>query len=69
MELISLKCPYPNCTNVMILELLEKNESARFKKMGNKVPGGYEDVIMLACPSNHQFNVSLASIHRTSFQP
>ena len=68
MELISLKCPHPNCTNVLVLELLGKGESARFKKIGGKAPGG-EDVAVLACPSGHHFHVSFGSIHRTSFQP
>ena len=68
MELISLKCPHRDCTNVLVLELLEEGEHARFKKMGNKV-SGYEDVILLACPSGHHFHISFASVHRTSFQP
>lgn len=67
MELISLKCSHPKCSNVLVLELLEKGESARFKKIGGKAPGG-EDIVVLACPSGHQFNVSFASLHRTSFQ-
>lgn len=67
MELISLKCPHRDCTNVVVLELLEKGESARFKKIGGKAPGG-EDIVVLACPSSHHFNVSFASLHRTSFQ-
>ncbi len=66
MDLISLKCPYPECTNVMVLELPEKGEAARFKKMGGKAPG-YEDIVVLECPSGHNFKISFASIHRSSF--
>ncbi len=68
MELISLKCPYPNCHDVVVLELLNEGEHARFKKAGSKTPGA-EDTVLVACPHNHTFNVSFRSIHRTSFQP
>ena len=68
MELITLKCPHPNCKNTLVLELLEKDEPARFKTIGSIEPS-IKDVILVSCPSpNHTFYVSFGSIYRTSFE-
>ena len=66
-ELLSLKCPYPNCTSVVVLELLEEGESARFFKVGRKV-SGQADLVTIDCPEGHNFKVAFRSIHRTQFQ-
>lgn len=67
MELLSLKCPHPNCNSFVVLELLEEGESARFHKVGGRVPG-FADLVTIDCPKRHEFNVAFRSIHRTQFQ-
>lgn len=72
MELITTKCPVDDCTNVIVLEILERGEGARFEGAHvRRLPGPRGpttiDVVRMSCPDGHDFKVAFRSLHQTRF--